>query len=208
MANTEMYLVNDAADIKHPTSSLPRAERGISDLMQDLRPMQEATDLPDLFAGLARSVVGTLKVDACLVSLFEPDTGVLRDVAASVVAPARLNSVAEQFKLDDFPGTKRVIETGEPMEVSISDPDAEPSERKQLAELGFSRLLMSRFTVEGATLGTVEVYRTHDRPFRHDDSRQMDMLAGFASNTYSKIQLAAKLEVHYTETIEALVSAL
>lgn len=208
MANTEMYLVNDAADIKHPTSSLPRAERGISDLMQDLRPMQEATDLPDLFAGLARSVVGTLKADACLVSLFESDTGMLRDVAASVVAPARLNSVAKQFKLDDFPGTKRVIETGEPMEVSISDPDAEPSERKLLAELGFSRLLMSRFTVEGATLGTVEVYRTDDRPFRRDDPRQMDMLSGFASNTYSKIQLAAKLEVHYTETIEALVSAL
>lgn len=208
MANTEMYLVNDAADIKHPTSSLPRSERGISDLMQDLRPMQEATDLPDLFAGLAHSVVRALKADACLVSLYEPDTQMLRDVAASVVAPARLNSVAEQFKLNDFPGTKRVIETGDPMEVSIADPDAEPSERRLLADLGFSRLLMSRFTVEGATLGTVEVYRTHDRPFRHDDSRQMDMLAGFASNTYSKIQLAAKLEVHYTETIEALVSAL
>ncbi|HYN36673.1 MAG TPA: HD-GYP domain-containing protein, partial [Actinomycetota bacterium] len=115
---------------------------------------------------------------------------------------------AEQFKLNDFPGTKRVIETGDPMEVSIADPDAEPSERRLLADLGFSRLLMSRFTVEGATLGTVEVYRTHDRPFRLYDSRQMDMLAGFASNTYSKIHLAAKLEVHYTETIEALVSAL
>ena len=208
MGNPQMYLVNGATEVKPSVDTVPRPERGISDLMQDLKPMQEATDMPDLFAGLAHSVVTSLRADAALVSVYEPETGELRDVAASVVPPARLNTVAERYSVKDFPGTQRVLEGGTALEVSVSDPDAEPSERKLLADLGFSRVLMNRFSVDGTIVGMIEVYRTADRPFRQDDPRQIDMLAGFAANTYSRIHLAARLEVHYTETIEALVSAL
>jgi HD-GYP domain-containing protein (c-di-GMP phosphodiesterase class II) len=208
MANNRMYLVSDAAEAMPTVERVPRPERGIAELMQDLKPMQEATDLPDLFAGLARSVVTTLHADACLVSLYEPETGILRDVAASVVPPARLNSLAEEYKIEDFPATLRVIETGQPMEVSRSDRNADENELALLGRLGFSRLLMIRFSVDGNTLGTIEVYRTDDRAFRYDDPRQIDILASFAANTYSRILLASRLEAHYTETIEALVSAL
>ena len=208
MANNRMYLVSDAAEAMPAVEGVPRPERGISELVQDLKPMQEATDLPDLFAGLARAVVTTLHADACLVSLFEPETGILRDVAASVVPPARLNSLAEEYKIEDFPATLRVLESGQPMEVSRSDLNADESELSLLGSLGFSRLLMNRFRVDANTVGTIEVYRTDDRPFRSDDPKQMDILASVAANTYSRIQLAARLEVHYTETIEALVSAL
>ncbi len=187
---------------------IPRPERGISDLIHDLGPMQEATDLPDLYAGLARSVVGALRADACLISLLDERRGVLRDVAASVVPPARLNTVAEEYRLDSFPATNMVISTGRSYEASISDPSADDSERNFLSTIGFGRVLICRFMVEGRPVGTVEVYRLEDRPFRRDDSSQVEVLCSFAGNAYSRIQLAAKLEVHYTETIEALVSAL
>lgn len=203
-----MYLVNDVVEAARSADHAPRPERGITDLMHDLQPMQEATDLPDLFAGLARSLVATLHADAALVSLYEPETGILRDIAASVVPPARLNSLAEEYKIDDYPATKRVLETGRSMEVSLSDTDAEPSELALLGDLGFARMLMTRFSVDGNVAGTIEVYRTEDRPFRSDDPKQLDILASFAANAYSRIQLAARLEEHYTETIEALVSAL
>ena len=190
------------------SSHLAAAERDITEVMDDLHPMQEATDLPDLFAALARSVVATLGADACLISLYDEDADVLRDVAASVVPPARLNVVTEVYDLSDFPATKRVLDTGQPLEVSVSDPDAEPAESALLGELGFSRLLLNRFSVDGKTVATVEVYRTADRPFRASDPRQVDVVTKFAANVYSRIHLAAKLELHYTETIEALVSAL
>ena len=206
MRAREMYLVE--GDRMEAPSDVVTAERDITELMHELHPMQEATDLPDLFAALARSVVATLGADACLISLYEESADVLRDVAASVVPPARLNSMTEVYDVSDFPATKRVLETGRSLEVSISDPNAEPSERRLLAELGFSRLLLNRFTVDGKTVATVEVYRTHDRPFRSSDPRQVDVLTKFAANAYSRIHLAAKLELHYTETIEALVSAL
>nr|MBA2599787.1 HD domain-containing protein [Actinomycetota bacterium] len=209
MSDANVSLIQgDGGDDANVIYGIPRPERSISDLIQDLGPMQEATDLPDLYAGLARSVVGSLKADACLVSLLDEPRGILRDVAASVVPPARLNTVAEEYRLDSFPATQRVLTTGCSYEASVSAPDADDSERTLLTSIGFGRVLICRFMVEGRPVGTVEVYRLEDRPFRRDDARQVEVLCSFAGNAYSRIQLAGKLEIHYTETIEALVSAL
>lgn len=192
---------------KRDKKAFPR-ERRMSDLAHDLGAMQEATDLPDLYAGLARAVVGALRVDACLISLVEESSGMLKDVAASVVPPARLNVVAEEHLLDDFPVTRQVIDTGTHTEISIADDEADERERRFLMELGMGRVLICALNVEGRSIGTVEAYRVQDRPFRHDDGQQVEVLCAFASNSYSRIQLASKLETHYTETIAALMSAL
>lgn len=180
----------------------------MSDLAHDLGAMQEATDLPDLYAGLARAVVGALRADACLISLLDESSGVLKDVAASVVPPARLNVVAEEHLVDDFPITRQVLDTVKSAEVSLGDPQGDENERSFLRELGMGKVLICPLNVEGRAIGTVEAYRVQDRPFRHDDSQQVDVLCAFASNSYSRIQLASKLETHYTETIAALMFAL
>jgi HD-GYP domain-containing protein (c-di-GMP phosphodiesterase class II) len=210
MPQPQVYLIQGGEgkepDVREP--SVPQPDRAIEDLVGDLRPMQEAVDLSDLFAALAQTVTGALKADACLISLYDESKDVVRDVAASVVPPARLNVVAEEYDLNQFPLTRKVLETGEPIEISISDPDADRNERALLASLGFARVLITRFNVDGKSVGTIEVYRINDRAFRSDDARKIDALSSFAANAYSRIQLAAKLEIHYTETIEALVSAL
>jgi HD-GYP domain-containing protein (c-di-GMP phosphodiesterase class II) len=177
-------------------------------LLSGLEPMEEATDAGDLFAGLARATVSALKADACLVSLVDRERDVLRDVAASVVPPARLHAIAEEYALTEFPATRRVIETGAPLEVSVVDADADAAERSFLREAGFARVLITRIAFEANTVGTIETYRLLDHPFREDDVSRLEVLATFARNAHSRIQLAARLESHYTETIEALVSAL
>jgi hypothetical protein len=187
-------------------SALP--ERRISDLIHDLTPMREAQDLAGLFAGMARSILGALKADACLVSLLDRDRDVLRDAAASTVGHASLNSVATEYPLSDFPLTRKVIFEGGSVEISTNDPDADPVEKEYMEGIGFERMLMCRFIVEGTPMGTVEAYRLDDRPFRKDDPAQVDLLAAFAGGAYSRIQLAEQLEEHYTKTMEALTSAL
>jgi HD-GYP domain-containing protein (c-di-GMP phosphodiesterase class II) len=210
MSQPEVYLIQGGEgkepDVRDP--AVPQPDRAIENLAGDLRPMQEAVDLPDLFAALAQSVTGSLKADACLISLYDESKNVIRDVAASVVRPARLNVVAEEYDLNQFPLTREVMETGEPIEISVSDPDGDRNERALLDSLGFARVLINRFNVDGKSVGTLEVYRVNDRAFRSDDAGKIDVLSSFAANAYSRIQLAAKLEIHYTETIEALVSAL
>lgn len=183
-------------------------DRRIADLITDLSPMSEATDLPDLFAVLARSAVGNLGADACLVSICDEDTNQLRDVAASVLPPAEMNTLAEQYDLNEFPTTNDVIEKQGHVEISINDSSADPQERRMLDKLGFSRVLMCGFSIDDEVVGTVEAYRTIDRQFRSDDHEQVDLMVAFAGNHYSRIRLAARLEAHYMETMEALTSAL
>src|SRR5687768_16734828 len=100
-------------------------DRRISDLVVDMTPMREATEVADLFAALARSVLRTLGADACLVSVLEPKSGRLRDVAASVVPPAQINTLAAEYSLDDFPATKEVIRTRSHVEISVVEADSD-----------------------------------------------------------------------------------
>jgi HD-GYP domain-containing protein (c-di-GMP phosphodiesterase class II) len=183
-------------------------ERRAADLIHDFAPMQEATDVAGLFAGLARAVVGAVRGDACLISILSEDGHILRDVAASVQRPARLNVVAEQYILNDFPLTRSVIENRHSAEISVNDPDGDAAEIENLKELGFDRLLMSPLVVENEVIGTVECYRKVDRAFRQNDPNEIEVLTAFAGSAYSRIQLAEKLEEHYTMTMEALTSAL
>ena len=183
-------------------------ERRLAELIVDLVPMREAVTEDDLYEGLARSVMNTLKVDACLVSILDEDRGVLRDVAASVVPPAELNTLAQEYPLDDFPATKEAIEARETIEISVHDPTASVEERAFLQEQGYARLLLLGFMIGEDLKGTVEAYRIADRPFRSDDPEHVKLLVEFASNSYARIQTATKLEQHYTKTIEALTSAL
>lgn len=183
------------------------SERRLSELIIDLVPMREAITLDDLYEGLARSVMNTLRVDACLVSILDDGGKVLRDVAASVLPPAELNTVAEEYVLEEYPETQRAIEQLEAVEVAVGDEGASPEELAFLTELGYSRVMIQGFAIDG-TKGIVEAYRTADRPFRSDDPEHVRLLVEFASNSYARIQTSTKLEEHYTRTIEALTSAL
>ncbi|MPZ71204.1 MAG: GAF domain-containing protein, partial [Actinobacteria bacterium] len=180
----------------------------LGNLIEGIGPMQEATDLRDLFAGLARSVVTALNADAALVSLVDQQRDVIRDVAACVLPPYALNSLVEEYPLAQYPMTRKVIRSGQSLEISLEDTNADPNERKHLEEVGFARLLRCSIVVDGDAIGIVEIYRKANRPFRNEDPRHVEVLTTFAANAYSKIQLAARLESQYTSTIEALVSAL
>jgi HD domain-containing protein/GAF domain-containing protein len=194
---------HERQDERHPS-----LDQAIYALISDLSDMQEANDRGDLFAGLAQAITSGLNADACLVSLLDPDGSTLRDVAASVVAPARLNRVVEEYQLEDFPATREVVRTGRWIEISANNPEDDPSERNYLTELGFKRLLMCRLMIDESTVGTIEAYRSEDRAFNCEDAGQIALLGTFAANAYAKIQMSEKLEAHYTTTLEALAAAL
>jgi HD-GYP domain-containing protein (c-di-GMP phosphodiesterase class II) len=196
---------NDGREL---VAHVARPDLPVPDIVLDFTSMEDAVDIPDLLAGLARSVVNALSADACLVSLVDEDQNTLRDVAASVVSPVRLSTVAEEYKLSDYPVTEWVIDTGQWVEISVSDARSDAAERDFLKQLGFARVLITRFTVEGEVKGTIEVYRMLDLPFRKDATRQIDVLSSFAANIHTRLQLADSLEMSYTKTMEALVSAL
>ena len=195
----------------HPSGLIQyvqRNNRQLSDVLLDLEPIQEATDLRDLYAGLARAVVLAIRADACVISILDEDGETLRSISASVVPPAHLNDIADEYQLNDYPLTRAVIDTRESWTVSAVDSKADSAETGFLREQGYSHAILSCLALEGRGIGIVEAYRVHDRSFRTEDPRQIEVLARFAMNSYANIKSASRLESHYTETIETLVSAL
>ncbi|MFN2525691.1 MAG: HD-GYP domain-containing protein [Actinomycetota bacterium] len=170
--------------------------------------MQEAVDLPDLFAGLARAVLRMIHADACSVSLLDDAGLVLRDVGASVAGRSRLARVAGERRLVDFPLIQEVLESDAGADVSVSDDGDDSVHREFVAKFGYSRALVCRISVEGQPIGIVEAFRKANRGFRSDDPHQIRLLASFAANSYTRIRLASRLESHYTQTLGAIASAL
>ncbi len=170
--------------------------------------MQRALDVPDLFAELARAIAAALEADACVVSMIQDGGTVVRSAATGGHLSGRLGEAAMPYALDDYPATLDVIRTGAVVQHGIGDPALEPGEREILDELGFERLLMSRITVDERPIGLIEVYRRADVEFAPSEVSQLGVLCSFAENAYARIDLTARLEAHYTTTIEALLSAL
>ena len=180
-------------------------------LNTSLAPMRRAIDVPDLYARLSNLAVSMLASDACIVSTYDPERRILRDVAASAPGPAPLNIVVEEYDIDDFPATKQVIERGVSLEISASDPEADAIERNLLTHLGFARVLVCPLSMgevdAGTATGTIEIYRTTNRPFRQDDFQRVEAITGFAASVYARIRVSEQLQGSFSKTIEALTSA-
>jgi diguanylate cyclase (GGDEF)-like protein len=69
------------------------------------------------------------------------------------------------YPLDDYPATKRVLETQAPKQIRLSDETADPSERAFLERRGLKALLMLPLVARGETIGLMEVIDTEDREF-------------------------------------------
>lgn len=191
-----------------PSAAGTAEPRWLSRLGSDLEEMQGAEDEPELMARLARIALRELDADACMISFIDRERGCLRDVAAASGDNRRLNLVAQEHPLEEYPVTREVISSGRPVEISGNDYGADPAERAFLAELGFTRVLLCPLVIAGETLGTIEIYRTEDVPFENSAWSRVSSLMQFTSGPYSRIRMAEQLRDHYTKTLEVLTSAL
>jgi diguanylate cyclase (GGDEF)-like protein len=70
-----------------------------------------------------------------------------------------------RYAYDDYPTTEHVVRSQVIGQLAVDDPGADPAERRLLAELGFSSLLLAPIVRRGETVGLLEVYRTVERPW-------------------------------------------
>jgi GAF domain-containing protein len=121
-----------------------------------------ALRLGDALHARAQELRARLAADACAISR------VVGDVLIVVAHDARDGvtlQFGQGFLVSDYPVTKRVLETGEPVALTLADAHADEAEARVLRELGFAALAMLRFDVGGEPWGLVEAYRLDARPF-------------------------------------------
>ncbi|HZC70979.1 MAG TPA: EAL domain-containing protein [Jatrophihabitans sp.] len=116
-----------------------------------------ATEVAALHVATAQAAA-ELGVDGIAVSVLDED-GVLREIT-STGDPIDTRAYA----IADYPATRRVIDTGVPVEVHVNDPDADPAECALLSNMGHASLLMVPLAVGEQRIGVLEfLHRTHRR---------------------------------------------
>jgi diguanylate cyclase (GGDEF)-like protein len=75
----------------------------------------------------------------------------------------------EVYELADYPATKQTLETQEPMQIRVSSPEDDASERALLERRGQKSLLMLPLVARGETIGLMELIDTHDRVWDETD---------------------------------------
>jgi diguanylate cyclase (GGDEF)-like protein len=79
------------------------------------------------------------------------------------------NEITEEggqtYRLADFPATKQVLETQEPIQIRVSSESDDPAERALLAARGQGALLMLPLICGGQTIGMMEIVDQTDRAF-------------------------------------------
>jgi diguanylate cyclase (GGDEF)-like protein len=71
----------------------------------------------------------------------------------------------QAYRLADFPATRQVLQTQEPIQIRLSNPDDDPAERELLEARGRKALLMLPLIASGETIGMMEVVDEVDREF-------------------------------------------
>jgi diguanylate cyclase (GGDEF)-like protein len=73
------------------------------------------------------------------------------------------------YRLSDFPATRQVLETQEPAQIRVSNPDDDPHERALLEGRGHRSLLMLPLVARGETIGLLELIDVEDRAWDETD---------------------------------------
>ena len=168
---------------------------------------QEMTSLYDVSRELTSSTLQTKEVVetalrsisahlgdeiTCSISVYESETGFMRTLSDQVLENGvrRFSEAAESwdFKLDDFPATKEVMESQKPRLFRLDDADVEENERDYMETAGSSSLLIVPLTVKGEALGILEI-ETWD-PMVRINQEQINLVSAMANQTAAALENA------------------
>ncbi|HKN93304.1 MAG TPA: EAL domain-containing protein [Thermoleophilaceae bacterium] len=91
------------------------------------------------------------------------------DNAIQTVVDTESSEPAARFNLSNYPSTAHVLNTGEAMQVLVSDPGADLGELALLGRMGFGSLLMVPVVCRDERLGLLEAYSTVERPWTRSE---------------------------------------
>ncbi|MGN6378849.1 MAG: HD domain-containing phosphohydrolase [Gaiellales bacterium] len=185
-------------------------DRRFSDLIaviQATRSLASAEDAGEAMSLFARELALLFGVSACLISKYEPLTDKVTDWAAFVIPPAQLNSLAEDYQLDDYPMTRRVVEQLVEVTPPVGD-GGDPAEHEFLVEGGYQSILMAPLVINGRACGLIELFDVRARAFSSEETQFCRLLADQAGIVLAGARMASQLEEQHVATVAALAAAL
>jgi diguanylate cyclase (GGDEF)-like protein len=157
---------------------------------------------------VARQMVDALEIATCTVSLWEPESDELVTLLDYSPLPDEdLDQPGARYALSDYPATRRVLESRQPLLVRADDPDADPVERALLREFECQAALMLALVAGDKVFGLIELYQSAGAaPFSKADLQLAQALAAQAAVALENVRLHTAVQDRVRE-LDALLTA-
>ncbi|MBN1483433.1 MAG: GAF domain-containing protein [Chloroflexia bacterium] len=141
--------------------------------------------LEEVVRRVAIAMVEAMNVSACAISTWDRQSDsvvLLAEYASSdEVEQEWGQEIGRVYPLQDYPATQEVLESGVPLLVNLSDPQADPSEKQLLEEGDLKSLLMLPLQARDQIIGLVELFDAHkERPYSEREVTFCQLLANNA----------------------------
>ena len=128
------------------------------------RALSSSLDLREVLREFATGATQLTGATSAELSTYDPARGDLVMLVEYRGGREEITAAGGQvYHLSDYPLTRRVLDTQEPAQVRVSDPEADPAERALLEHQGQKSLLMLPLVARGETIGLMEIVDVHDR---------------------------------------------
>ncbi|HZD57850.1 MAG TPA: GAF domain-containing protein [Anaerolineales bacterium] len=171
-----------------------RRENDLRMMVETAHMMISTLDLEELLYHIAVRLARVAGMDDCAISSYESRTNLVRVMAQYSQFGIREDAdLGKAYKLEDFPATAHVLDSGQPCVIHVLDPQADSAEVDLLKKLGYRTLLMFPLISAERPVGLVELYSAHPHfEISAIDLKRLNDLGELASLALSNARLYAK----------------
>ncbi len=145
--------------------------------------LSSSLDIDEVLHNVAKQMSIALGVEGCTISDWDEEANVVITRVEHDVGPSGSNQdlPGTTYDLNDYPATLKVLRTGQPMSILVSDESHDAQERALLEKLNLQSLLMVPLVIKGRSIGLAELRDYEERRFSPEEIQLAQTLAGQAA---------------------------
>ncbi|MFL7867617.1 MAG: GAF domain-containing protein, partial [Anaerolineales bacterium] len=165
----------------------------LSTLYEATKTISSDLDLESVLETVAEKMANISHSDGCTLSLLNHE----QDTVTTLVDhrskhPEHAESKDVIYYLKEYPASRHVLETGQPLTINIKDKEADQSELEHMTKRGITTVLMLPLIAHNQVIGLVEIYEEErERTYKQEE---IDLLQHLAAQAAISIENARLFE--------------
>jgi PAS domain S-box-containing protein len=189
---SQVVVLRDITELKRRTVEL-------ATILEATKAVSSTLDLEKVLLLIAKQMVNTVGVDGCTLSHWDRQADTVVTWVEWRVNPEWTDKPGNTYFLKDFPATRAVLETRQPLFIRASSPDADAAEVAFMQNSATASLLMLPLVIGDQAIGLIELDDEHERDFTADEMRLCQTLADQAAVAIENARLYEQAQQEIVE---------
>jgi len=187
--------------VLHDITNLNQRTFELTTLLETTRAISSSLELDNVLTNLAKQMVTVTGANGCTLSHWDQEAdAVITWVEYRNLHPEWTDVIGTSYALDDYPATRKVLETGHPLNIHISDHLADPNEIDLMKRLEIYSLLLIPIKVGEQVIGLIELDQSgQERIFKPAEIKLCQAMADQAAVAIEHARLFEEVQGSLSE---------